>query len=186
MLNKSTRFTIFVLNSIFLITQILFALSFVIFIIFSTDLFRDAKLSISKNGHVSTSIMDTSNYNFTSLNELQFLVGFFIICLIACIVVFFLCHYLRAILQNVNENEIFSQNNLKIIRRIILLYVAYGIINFATDAILALAHVKLISGVSSTYASGLIQTILTTAGIYTLYFVFKYGVHLKKDNEAIV
>lgn len=181
-MNRSTRFTIFCLALIFFIAQVAFALAFVnvIIVFFSMGLIPKSSDGIMLWG------IDATKYDGAFLTIRHFEILILILAMIVCVISFFLYQFLRTLLQSLNEEQVFNQNNLTKIKRILLLYLSLGVINFGINTLCSLTNVHHITGSTENILGSLLQVGLTTAGIYTLYFVFKYGTVLKKENEAIV
>lgn len=181
-MNKSTRFTIFILTTIFLTAQIVYGLCFINVI--------GAFTSVGNQPEVSEGIMlwgvKGGDYDFKLLNATQFEILILILALVVCVVSFFLFQFLRTLLQSVNDGEIFDQTNLTKIKRILVLYLSLGVVNFSIKTLCSVANVEYVYGLTGSIIGNLLHVILMAAGIYTIYFVFKYGVNLKKENEAIV
>lgn len=184
-MNKPTRFIIAVLTVIFLIGQLVMGTAFVILAIDALKLFLSG-IPDPSSIITDTFGIDMSHFNIPFISERMFVILMFLFGFVVMVGTFFLFQYLRTILLNLNEGEVFSEYNLKYIRRILILYLCSGILNFIYE-ILPITEVStsVISGTGDLII-GFMQVLMTTAGIYTLYFVFKYGVRLKKDNEEIV
>lgn len=184
-MNKPTRFIIAVLTVIFLIGQIAMGTASVILAINLLELFLSG-LPNASSILTDTFGIDMSFFNIPFISERQFVILLFLFGFVVMIGTFFLFQYLRTILLNLNEGEVFSEYNLKYIRRIMILYLGGGILNFIYQLLpIAKVNTGVISGTGD-LIMGFLQILMTTAGIYTLYFVFKYGVRLKKDNEEII
>lgn len=186
-LNKSTRITIAILTSLFFISQIILALTSLSVATTAIAMLITGKVEEATPGKGIMFLgIDTSNYKFSFLDVQQFNLMMVLLTLILCILIFFLFHYLRTLLQNLNDGEVFSSYNLKYIRRIMLSYLSIGILFFACKMLCEISNSRYIILGYNGMVTNLIQVLLLTAGIYTLYFVFRYGVKLKQDNEAIV
>lgn len=186
-LNKSTRITIAILTSLFFISQIILALTSLSVATTAIAMLITGKVEEAPSGEGIMFLgIDTSNYKFSFLDVQQFNLMMVLLTLILCILIFFLFHYLRTLLQNLNDGEVFSSYNLKYIRRIMLSYLSIGILFFACKMLCEISNSRYIILGYNGMVTNLIQVLLLTAGIYTLYFVFRYGVKLKQDNEAIV
>lgn len=184
-MNKPTRFIIAVLTVIFLFGQIIFGIAFFNLIIATFSVFFSG-LPKDSSGNSDYFGIDMSHYNLSFLSERQFVLLIFLFGFIVLLGTFFLFQYLRTLLLNLNEGEVFSEYNLKYIRRIMILYLGGGIINFLYEILpVPMISTSTISNTGNLII-GLFNVFMMTAGIYTLYFVFKYGVRLKKDNEEII
>ena len=182
-MNKTTRFILAILTILFSTVQLITGITSVILVI---ETFKILFSGLPKDISSVTEIfgVDVSNYNVSFLSERQVNLLIYLFALVFMIVMFFLLQYLRTILLNLNEGEVFSTDNLKYIRRIMILYFTLNIGGFIFESLSSAANnTNIITG---DLIGGLIQVIMMTAGIYTLYSVFKYGFFLKKDNEEIV
>lgn len=186
-LNKSTRIIIALLTSLFFIAQMVLVFATLSVATLTISLLFGAALEESPSGNgIMLLGIDTTNYDFSFLSEQQFVFFISLLTFVICILAFFLFHYLRTLLQNLDEGEVFSSYNLTFIRRIMLFYLSIQVLFFSCKLFCAAASSRyIILGLNNLFIN-LLQVFLMTAGIYTLYFVFKYGVNLKKDNEAIV
>lgn len=186
-MNKSTRVTIAVLTSLFFISQIILAITSLSVAMTAIGMLITGKVEETPPGEGIMFLgIDTSNYEFSFFNVQQFNLVMVLLTLILCVLAFFLFHYLRTLLQNLNDGEVFSSYNLKFIRRIMLSYLSMGILFFVCKMLCEISNSRYIILGYNGMVTNLIQVFLLTAGIYTLYFVFRYGVKLKQDNEAIV
>lgn len=184
-MNRSTKTIITILTAIFLIVQIILGMAF-IFLIFGA-------LAIFFSGSLKSNIAESFSYgpaanqlSLSFLTQRQFMLLILLVVFLVLIGTIFLFQYLRTLLQNLNKGEVFSDYNLKYIRRVMLIYLIGGILNFIFE-ILSISYTSssTLSGTGN-LVLGLFQVFMMTAGIYTLYFVFKYGIALKKDSETII
>lgn len=151
-----------------------------IFLIFGAlEIFTNG---LSKNGPSLT--INQLNLSFMTQQQFALLILFLAFLFLGGTIVLF--QFLRILLKNLTKGEVFSDYNLKYIRRIMVIYFVGGILNFIFE-ILPISYTG-----SSTLAGpgnlilGLFQVFMMAAGIYTIYFVFKYGIDLKKDSETII
>ena len=178
-MNRSTRTIINVLSSVFLVVQIVLGITFIFLIFGALEIFTKG---LSKTGPKPT----INHLDLSFLTQQQFTLLILLLAFIFLAGIIVLFQFLRILLKNLTKGEVFSDYNLTYIRRIMMIYLVGGILDFIFKTFpISYTSSDILAGPGNLII-GLFQVFMMASGIYTLYFVFKYGIELKKDSETII
>ncbi|MBO1306665.1 DUF2975 domain-containing protein [Enterococcus sp. 669A] len=134
-------------------------------------------------------ILDNIDLTNSSLTP-NFYAAFYLgILFFTSLTLFLYLNCIRHLLQNINEKIYFEEKNLKMIKRTLIFFSLYTLVNFGLELIHRAFNVTYLYDASAYPAYswvGVFDGLITVMGIYVLYVVFRQGVLLKQENQSIV
>ena len=119
-------------------------------------------------------------------NTLWLAIAFFVVLFLEALAEFFICRFARGLVRNIKNEIFFANQNLELIRKLLVWVATYTVMTI----VLFMMSLNLQPGKDDiqhlAYPTGAQGGLLFLAVIYVIYIVFKYGMQLQEDSDAII
>ena len=177
-MRKNEQFVLGSLAFVCLLLQAFFglALGIMFMIVASTNLRHELPYVLAQS-------MDISQSSLSLSIIASYLLAFLVI---TAILTISYLNCIRTLLKNLNEEIYFEERNLKLIRKSLIYYGATVGLEILLSLVNSVNQVVLLSQGSSDNFFYLFKGTLMILGIYVIYMVFKNGIRLKRESDAII